>query len=455
LDHKIYNPLKHSILMHLRLIMPFAALLVLISCNKKPEQIGLGIIPDVDQANLFFTDTISITAYSLREDSIRTDESSNNLLGSINDPVFGTSVAGFYAQFALSTNGHNFGLNPQLDSLVLQLAYSGYYGDTTTPQRIRVYDINEQLFYDSSYYSRRLTPYDPTDYADFELAMKPVSPFIFGEDTLVPSFRIRLSDLSPGLGEKILQASEENLESTANFQEYFKGIFVTADPVASGGAIAYLNLPSNLSRMTIYYHNDEQDSLRYELFLTGSTARYNYFSHQDYMNASPEFRQQVVEGDTSLGKTNFYVQAMDGVKTFVRFPNLGTFAATMGKKVVVNEAKLIFQGSASNDGFNPPSQLALVAGSENLGKYRVLADQLEGDNYFGGSYKKSVNAYEFRLTRLIQDMILDGGTQPDYGLYVFVSGASGIADRMVFSGTQAEADTLKPFRLQLIYSLVE
>lgn len=447
--------MKHSFRFHLRLIVPFAALLLLFSCNKKPEQIGLGIIPDVDKANLFFTDTISITAYSLREDSIRTDEPSNILLGSINDPVFGTSVAGFYAQFALSTNGHDFGSNPQLDSLVLQLAYSGYYGDTATQQRIRVYEINEQLYYDSSYYSRRLTPYDPTDYADYELAVRPVSPFIFGTDTLSPAFRIRLSDLFPTLGNKILQASEENLESTAKFQEYFKGIYVAADPVASGGVIAYLNLPSNLSRMTIYYRNDDQDSLRYELFLTGSTARYNYFSHQDYQNAATDFRQQVVEGDTSLGKKLIYVQAMDGVKTFIRFPNLGAFASSLGKKVVVNEAKLIFQGTASNNDFKPPSQLALVAGSENKGKYRVLADQLEGDNYFGGSYKKSVNAYEFRLTRLIQNMILDGTTQPDYGLYVFVSGASSMADRMVLSGTEPQADTLKPFRLHLIYSLVD
>jgi hypothetical protein len=338
---------------------------------------------------------------------------------------------------------------------VLQLAYSGYYGDTATQQRIRVYEINEQLYYDSSYYSRRLTPYDPTDYADYELAVRPVSPFIFGTDTLSPAFRIRLSDLFPTLGNKILQASEENLESTAKFQEYFKGIYVAADPVASGGAIAYLNLPSNLSRMTIYYRNDDQDSLRYELFLTGSTARYNYFSHQDYQNAATDFRQQVVEGDTSLGKKLIYVQAMDGVKTFIRFPNLGAFASSLGKKVVVNEAKLIFQGTASNNDFKPPSQLALVAGSENKGKYRVLADQLEGDNYFGGSYKKSVNAYEFRLTRLIQNMILDGTTQPDYGLYVFVSGASSMADRMVLSGTEPQADTLKPFRLHLIYSLVD
>lgn len=447
--------MKHTFRLQLLLVLPLLTVIILTACNKKPEQIGLGIIPDIDRANLFFTDTISISAYSLREDSIRTDEPSNNLLGSIYDPVFGTTTAGFYAQFALSTNGHDFGSNPQLDSLVLQLAYSGYYGDTTTDQRIRVYEISEQLFYDSSYYSRRLTPYDPTDYADYNLKVRPVSPFITGSDTIAPAFRVRLSDLSPNLGNKILQASEENLESTAKFQEYFKGLFVTADHVNAGGAIAYLNLPSNLSRMTIYYRNDDQDSLRYELFLTGSTARYNYFDHQDYQNASTEFRQQVLEADTSLGKTKLYVQSMDGVKTFIRFPNLGAFAATLGKKVVVNEAKLIFQGAESITSFEAPPQLALVSGTENQGKYRVLADQLEGDNYFGGTYKKSVNAYEFRLTRYVQDAILDGQAQPNYGLYVFVSGASAIADRMVLNGIQPESDTLKPFRLQLIYSLID
>lgn len=437
----------------------YCALSVLIfsvtACNKKPEQIGLALIPDVDQVNVFYTDTIRVTAYSLLEDSIRTDEPSNILLGSIKDPVFGTTVAGFYTQFALSTNGHDFGANPQLDSLVLQLAYSGYYGDTMTLQTIRAFEINEQLFADSNYYSKRQIPYDQTDHSAYSLNMRPKSPFIFLEDTLSPMFRMRLSDLSTSIGDKLLGASEENLESTEKFQEFFKGLFITADPVSSGGAMAYLNLPSNLSRMTIYYRNDEQDSLRYEFFMTSSTARFNRFEHNDYLDASDEFRQQVIEGDTSLGHQNIYIQAMGGVKTFIRFPHLANFANTLGKKVIINEAKLIFTGIDTITEFPSPAQLALVLGTDEKGKYTIVPDQFEGDNYFGGLYKKSVNAYEFRITKLVQQMILDGNDKADYGLYAFVSGASGLASRKVFHGTSPGSDTLTAFQLKVIYTRVD
>lgn len=425
------------------------------ACNKKPEQIGLGLIPDVNQVNVFYTDTIQVTAYSILEDSIRTDEPSNILLGSIKDPVFGTSVAGFFTQFALSTNGHDFGANPLLDSLVLQLAYSGYYGDTSAAQTIRAYEIEEQLFADSNYYSKRQIPYDQTDHAGYQLNMRPKSSFIFLEDTLNPMFRIRLSDISTSIGDKLLGASVENLESTEKFQEFFKGLFITADPVSSGGAMAYLNLPSNLSRMTIYYRNDEQDSLRYEFFMTSTTARFNRFEHNDYLDASPEFRQQVIEGDTSLGNQKIYIQAMGGVKTFIRFPHLAKFANTLGKKVIINEAKLIFTGIDTLTDYTSPAQLALVSGTDEKGKYTIVPDQFEGDSYFGGTYKKSVNAYEFRITKLVQQMILDGNDKIDYGLYAFVSGASGMADRKVFHGVLPGSDTLNAFQLKVIYTRVE
>jgi hypothetical protein len=115
------------------------------SCNKNPEKIGDNLQPDRNQIQLLKTDTTTIVAYSVIDDSIRTDEASNMLLGSIKDPVFGTVVAGFYTQVRLSTNGHSFGTNPQLDSLVLQMAYSNYYGDTTTLQTLQVFELEEDL----------------------------------------------------------------------------------------------------------------------------------------------------------------------------------------------------------------------------------------------------------------------------------------------------------------------
>jgi hypothetical protein len=423
------------------------------SCNKKPEQIGEGIQPDKDLITLKFSDTSGIVAYSIREDSVRTDKPEHSMLGSIKDPVFGTTVASFYTQIRLSNSNHDFGENPQLDSLVLQLAYSGYYGDTTTAQTIRVYELAEAIYYDSAYYSHDVKDFGSLDYAAYTFVPKPKTTYKWQGDTLSPLIRMRLDHLSPSLGEKLLSASETHLSANDKFVEYFRGIYVTADPVSENGAVLNFNLPSVLSGLTIYYSNDEQDSLRFEFTITSSDARFNRFDHSDYQDADPDLKNQLLNGDTLLGRNKLYVQAMGGIKTKLFFPNLTRFAAQQGGKIVVNEAKLIFTGrSIDTLLYFPPSQLALVKVKED-GSYSLLSDQLEGDNYFGGSYLPLSNQFQFRLTRYVQDLILNGGDE-DYGLYVFISGASSRANRWVMNGIQPDNDTLSPLRLELNYSLV-
>ncbi len=425
-----------------------------VSCKKKPEQIGADLQPDQDRIQLHFTDTISITAYSVREDSVRTDEPAQMLLGSMKDPVFGTTVAGFYTQLRLSTNAPDFGPNPVLDSLVLQLVYSGYYGDTTSTQTIRIYELNDQLFLDSTYYSTSQLAHESVEIAHYQFQPRPRTLFPFLGDTLPPLIRISLSDISTELGNRILNTPEESLETGDAFAEYFKGIFVTADPVSSDGVISYFNLPSNLSRATLYYQNDNNDSLRYELFISANTPRFNRFDHFDYTDADAGFRQQVIEGDTTLGKNRLYLQSMGGVKTFLRFPHLNKFAEQLGSNIAVNEAKLIFTGFEPDPEIPAPAQLVLVERTDNEGNYRIMSDQLEGDAYFGGNYKASTNEYQFRISRYAQRLIK--GDSNDMGLYAFIVGASAKADRWVYQGTgPSEADTIPAFRLHLIYSTVD
>lgn len=429
-------------------------LLTLFSCTKRPGEIGADLIPDDALISPMFTDTISVVGYSIREDSLRTDKPETALMGSIYDPVFGTSTASFFTQISLSTASHNFGSNPQLDSLVLQLAYAGYYGDTTTTQTIRVYEVMERLYYDSAYYSNQLKEFNNFDFANFNFTPRPKSRVVWQGDTLAPIVRIRLSDVSPALGNKLLTAGENNLSSVSRFQNFFRGLYVTAEPRTSGGAILGFDLPSNLSRLTVYYRNDEQDSLRYEFLITSDEARYNHFNHNNYANASPEFRQQVIEGDTTLGSQTLYLQGMGGVKTRLRFPTLANLKTRPDQKIIINEARLMIYGKTLDTTlFYAPSNFALVKANGD-GTYSILKDQLEGNNYFGGSFVNKANRVQFRLTRYVQDMILRGAGREDHGLYLFSIGASSRPHRWVINGTNPGNDTLQPLKLLLHYSVV-
>lgn len=425
------------------------------SCSKRPNQIGADIQPNQGLISLQFSDTVDIIAYSVKDDSVRTDHTGSNLFGSMKDPVFGTTTAGFYTQIRLSTSTHDFGTNPQLDSLVLQLVYAGYYGDTATMQTLRVYELLDSISIDSAYYSNQFRQVGTTDFANYQFSPKPNTPFVMDEDTLTPLIRVRLNDISPELGNKLLAATKDDLSSNSAFQDYFYGLYVTADAVSQGGAISYFNLPVNLSRVTIYYRNDAEDSLRYEFYITSTEARYNTYTHLNYADASPELKNQVLNGDTLLGRNQFYLQAMGGLKTKLKFPGLAQIQQKTDGRIIVNEAKLIFTvASVDTTLYTAPTQLALVR-NNNDGTYSVLDDQLQTGSYFGGTYKSSGNNYQFRINRYVQNLLSNDSLDYDPGLFLFIQGGSAVAHRLILNGINPQIDTLTRLQMQLNYSVVK
>ena len=65
------------------------------ACKKSPTSIGDNLIDGNEFINVFRTDTVAVLSYSYFEDSIGTKNVTNALLGSMKDPVFGNTEAGF------------------------------------------------------------------------------------------------------------------------------------------------------------------------------------------------------------------------------------------------------------------------------------------------------------------------------------------------------------------------
>ncbi len=433
------------------LLSLFVITILILSCNKEFDKIGLDIQPAEDKLNVEYNDTTTLVTYSVREDSVQTGNSSVSLLGSYMDPIMGKSTASIYTQLRLSIVGYNFGEAPILDSLILSLAYSGSYGDTTTSQTVKVYELDGNLYPDTCYYSNHNIQKFSVELANYTFIPKPHDSVVVGNDTLPPQLRINLSSITSELGNKLLNASETDLEDNENFLEFFHGLYITADPVEVGGAILYFDLMSTMSQMVIYYQNAEEDSLQFNFVINDNCARFNNYNHNNYEDASPEFKNQVLNGDTSLGDNILYLQAMGGVKTKIRFPNIKDFISS--ENIAVNQAMLIIKGIEGNNDFEPPSRLALVKINEE-GETEVLIDQFEGDIYFGGTYISSVKEYRFRITRHIQHLLT--GTETDYGLYLMNSGSSVKADRLTIFGPNPNPPT--PFedriKLSLTYTIL-
>ncbi|MBC8320595.1 MAG: DUF4270 family protein [Bacteroidetes bacterium] len=417
------------------------------SCSKEPGQIGYIIQPEDSKLNISFSDTSTIYGYSKVVDSIRTDKLSVSAFGSLRDPIFGGTTAGFYTQFILSVNGHDFGEERQLDSLVFQLSFAGSYGDTNVTLTAHTYEMLEGLHQDSIYFSNLQVPIDPTDYSNFPFVPRPHDSIIVQGDTIPPMLWLNLTDISNNLGNKLLNATVDEMEDSEIFQEYFNGLFIQSQPVYDDGAIVYFSLSSANTKLSLYYSNSVQDSLRYDYYITTTTATVNKYEHE-YNIASPDFIAQVIHGDTSLGTQKFYAQGYSGVQAIVKIPHIKKWAR-LGN-VAINEAKLVLPGYPGDEFFNAPGQMYLLEIGED-GAEIPLIDQIDGEHYFGGIYNESQNVYEFRITRYIQSLISDT-TLPNRGLNLFLFGGSVHPERFIFKGNHLEGDTTSGIKLELLYT---
>jgi len=432
---------KHFYLLIIILVSLFA-------CNKNSGFIGVDLQPDSDKLNIFYSDTSTIRAYSIREDSIRTDETTVSLLGSFFDPVFGTTTSSIYTQIRLSSTSLSFGNSPQLDSIILALEYTGeYYGDTTFQQTFRVYELADSLKIDSVYYSNQTKPIIEPEITSFTFAPSPTDSIYV--DTIKYKAQLRIN-LGETFGNKILNASEDNLASGTAFLEFIKGLYITADPVSAGGAMLYFNLLSNYSRVILYYHNSPDTLKNYNFTISDINARFMNFNHYGYQNADPNFISQVINGDTTLGSDKLYLQPMAGVKTKIKLP----FIRDWGKnqKIAINEAKLVITN------YNPESELApspalVLLKINKSGTSSLMVDYYEGTTYFGGDYDADNGEYFFRISRYVQNL-MKSDTISDYGFYLVVSGASLQANRVLINGINPlpPAGVDQKLKLKLIYT---
>lgn len=415
-----------------------------ISCAKEPDLIGLDLLPPADHLNMGLIDTSSLIAYTIPEDSLRTDELAVNLLGSIADPIFGTTTASIYTQYQLSKNNITFGENPVADSLVLTLTYKGIFGDSLTPKTITVYEIADSLSYDSAYYSTRSIPLLPEIIGQATFVPNLSEADSVGGNFMPPHMRIVLT---PEFANKLITADTNTLKNNANFQKVFKGLYITSAQATTPGtgSILYLNLLDAVSRLKLYYHNTT-DTTTLDFPIGSYSARFNNYNHYEYAGAQPELIQQF-NGDTTLGAQHLYIQAMAGAKVKLRIPHLKALAAQ--KKMAVTEALLIINVDDTTGAYTVPATIALKKITSD-GLYTSLPDEEEGTAFIDGT-SNSGKSYQFRITRYIQDRLLNPD-EPDYGLMLFAVGSSLTGNRVTLKGSET---TEGKMRLLIYYTLVD
>lgn len=341
--------IKNNLLSVLTIALLFA------SCKKSESDVGRDVLPDGDLLNATYCDTATVIAYNILDDTLRTDESYTgnvaNLVGTMADPIFGRTDASLYFNLTNPNNTTDigFGADPKLDSVVLTLAYQkdNYYGDKSDPLLFNVYRLTQDMSYDSSYYSYSTIAHNVSEDITYsgngkQITIDPINNVYEGDVLYAPHARIRLKN---EIGQQFIDDST-HLKNTAALMAFFKGLHITTkNTVVSSndfGCIAYFDLTSPLSKVSIFYHNGTNfTTKKLDLTIRNTSAKFNHYDH-DYSQASSQLTQQFAPtNNTALGNTNLFMQGMASTRIKISLPHIKNFSDS--GRIAVNRAELIFK----------------------------------------------------------------------------------------------------------------
>lgn len=441
-----------------------AGMWLIFSCSDADE-IGLDLIDD--RAQLFTTDTITLKAVTVRADSVATSLGRLNVMGVIEDPVFGKARTSIYTETRPPTVPFSLGENPVLESVNLLLAYNGgYFGSIAANQTIRVYELDENVPQNDTLFSNSSLTHHPElitlDPDGYRFQPAPADSVLVNGSLRVPHIRIPLSE---AFGEKILLANNtEAYENIPEYLEMFKGLYITLDDELTApdgqsmqpgkGSMFQLDMFSPFTAVEINYRNFTDTLPRNPPLVTRQlpvdqySRHFTRLEHFGYDDANQALRAQIVDGDPGTADSLLFLQSMGQLRVDLQFPYLDDLE---GQTWLINKAELIVpvEKELSSSIFPAPGQLLLLRQNEE-NDLVLIDDYLQGIDYFGGVYDEENNHYVFNVSQYFQKLV--DGEYPNTGLSILISRGHERMSRVVLHGP---GRTEEPMQLVLYYSVFD
>ena len=383
-----------------RTTVVMAVAIFLNACKKEWNELGSELVVS-NNLELLLVDDQEIQISVVKEDSLITLNRPTSFIGSTSDPYFGSTNASLYTEFRLPSSGVEFGASAQVDSIFLFLEISGYYGDTLCALNISAREMIESIettIIDSADVESSVTIYSTDDF-DFHQEVIGNIEQIFQPNSN-PQLKLTLSN---DFGQHFLDADPANFENNETFQDFFSGLYITASKNTENGLLLELDLLNELSKITMYYSNDQADSLSYDFQINSSADRMTRWSH-DYSVS------EIEEALNMEYTTQGYVQGGVGLRTYIELPNLNSLKES---NYVFHSAELIipYISNELDSIFYSPDKLGLAA-VNNEGNLEVLNEDqnIMGSAYFDGNRNDLSKTFTFNISRYIHKVIQEGYT---------------------------------------------
>ena len=235
--------------MKLKFIVPLLVLLAvfLVSCDNSADNMGVDIQPTADKITLN-VDTFHLSSVTVPVDRI-VSKPDSLLLGTFIDDFLGTTRADILTQLALPTTNYTY-LDESVatttpDSVVVTMGFDSYFGVSTSPVEISIYEMKTALKAKENYYSS----IDPSLYVDFSRKLNASAELLTIKDGLTGIQNTQLAiKLSSDFLQRFFTKDPTIFKSQSEFDNFFKGLYITTD----FGSSAMVNVRA-LS-MTLYFH---------------------------------------------------------------------------------------------------------------------------------------------------------------------------------------------------------
>ncbi len=405
--------------------------LAFFSC-KKDSNVGSNFIPNENKFTGLLVDTLSISAYTVTNDSTITQGIKKVIIGQLNDQEFGLTDGQFFGQFLLSTNSANFGTSPLVDSVVLSFYVDTIYGNSLQTT-FKVFELDEAFNAAKTvYYSTNSLAYT-----------NEIGNTLVNADT--GTFSIKLQNT---FAQKILNATGDTLANNANFLNLIKGISIKAEQASlnnNEGVLYTIDPYHPNTKIRIYYQNGS-GAQTYDLKLISGTSRhFTKYSH-DYTSTT-DLQNQLL--DPTLGNNRLFLQSFAGTHLNISFPTLKKWFTD--HKALLHHAEIVFPieiGSTSI--FNAPKGAMLVYDSANLNKsFKRLPDRytilnalpsMESNETYGGALE--TDKYRFIITQFLLNQ-LTGSLQDHLLLFPYENSTNISPQRTILNGSKNGSTPLK------------
>lgn len=487
--------------------------LLLAACTKlDTTDLGLDLIPEVDNINTF-ADTIDISsAQFVFNDSTKLSSTDLHVLGNIdNDPLAGSTRANIYVQLKPLSYPYYFGskgdtINNSLapgtgfDSVVLCLSYKGFWGDSTAPLGLDVYKVNSNNGLWDSVFKAKDINYEP-DVSDL-LGSRQIDVRALGgyfkyankRDSAKGQIRIRLTGMESGSNNLFTRDTLTNnsFRSDSLYKLFNNGFGIKA---SSGKGLMYISLIDTSTKLEIHYRrkNGGKVDTSYSSFKLYTSVQFD--TSKNIIVTPSVTCNRIIRNRSALpsGSEEILMQTQPGTYATLNVDSLSRYANRVIHRASIQVQELA--GDPFTDSlFTPPGLLYMDVRDTSVEErwkpvYLDLSPSTSYDpdnktgsyyfplggvdfGYFGGYLRQKtdnegnrVRYYDFNLTRHVQRIVTRKTPNYQFRLYspfrVIYPQYSPLpynyGNRIAFGRVKLAGGKhpLRPMKMVIIYSLLK